>query len=256
MSSGRATSVSSAITARAVHVERVEVGAEVARHVGEPRVVEQHEDLVVLPPQLAQPLHRERLGSDHQAALGAPGADEAVQDQAGLDRLAEADLVGEQPAHRVGGGGPLRRRGAGAGRAGSARPGTSRGRSPRAARRGGARRGAAPGPRPGRGRAPPDVPRDRRARPWARSRRALSDAAPARSPRAATGRRSRTRPGPSGRRPRPRAPSRARGCARVASGRPRSTRSRAHCRRAPLTPPTAVGRLFRLRKLTRGRAAR
>ena len=33
-----------------------------------------------------------------------PRADEAVQDQAGLDRLAEADLVGEQPAHGVGGG--------------------------------------------------------------------------------------------------------------------------------------------------------
>ena len=34
----------------AVHVERIEVGAEVARHVGEARRVEQREHLVILPP--------------------------------------------------------------------------------------------------------------------------------------------------------------------------------------------------------------
>jgi hypothetical protein len=61
----------------------------------------QHEDLVILPPQLAEPLHGQRFGGDDQRALGAPRADEVVGDQTGLDRLAEAHLVGEQPAHRV-----------------------------------------------------------------------------------------------------------------------------------------------------------
>ena len=51
-----------------VDVERVEVGTVVPRDVGEPRLVEQHEDLVVLPPQLAQPLHGQGLGRDHQAS--------------------------------------------------------------------------------------------------------------------------------------------------------------------------------------------
>ena len=83
-------------------VERVEAGAVVARHVGEALVVEQHEDLVVLAPQLAEPLDRQGLGRDDEAALGAAGAQQAVQDEARLDRLAEADLVGEEPAHRVG----------------------------------------------------------------------------------------------------------------------------------------------------------
>ena len=86
-----------------VDVERVEAGTVIARHVGEPGVVEQHEDLVVLAPELAQPLDGQRLGSDHEAALGAAGPQQAAQDQAGLDRLAEADLVGEQPAHGVAG---------------------------------------------------------------------------------------------------------------------------------------------------------
>ncbi len=84
-----------------VGFEGVEAGAEVAHDIGEPRLVEQHEYLVVLAPQLAEPLDRERLGGDDQAALGAPRAHEAAQHQAGLDRLAEADLVGEQPAHGV-----------------------------------------------------------------------------------------------------------------------------------------------------------
>ena len=87
-----------------VDVEGVEVGAVVPRHVGEPGLVEQHEDLVVLPPQLAQPLHGQRLGRDHQAPLRASGADESAQDEAGLDRLAEPHLVGQQPAHGKGGG--------------------------------------------------------------------------------------------------------------------------------------------------------
>ena len=92
-----------------VDVEGVEVGAVVPRHVGEPRLVEQHEDLVVLPPQLAEPLDGQRLGRDHQAPLRASRPDEAAQDEAGLDRLAEADLVGQEPAHGVGGGRALGR---------------------------------------------------------------------------------------------------------------------------------------------------
>jgi hypothetical protein len=85
----------------AVHVERIEVGAEVARDVRQPVVVEKDEDLVVLPPQLAEPLHGQRLRRDDQGSLDAPGADEAIQDQAGLDRLAQADFVREEPAHGV-----------------------------------------------------------------------------------------------------------------------------------------------------------
>ena len=87
-----------------VDVEGVEVGAVVPRDVGQPGLVEQHEDLVVLPPQLAEPLHRQRLGRDHQAPLRPSRPDESAQDEAGLDRLAEPHLVGQQPAHGVGGG--------------------------------------------------------------------------------------------------------------------------------------------------------
>ena len=90
-----------------VDVEGVEVGAVVPRDVGQPGLVEQHEDLVVLPPQLAEPLHRQRLGRDHQAPLRPSRPDESAQDEAGLDRLAEPHLVGQQPAHGVGGGGAL-----------------------------------------------------------------------------------------------------------------------------------------------------
>jgi len=91
-----------------MHVEGVEVGAEVARDVGQTVVVEKGEDLVVLPPHLAQPLHGQGLGGDDQAALDAARAHEAVQDEAGLDGLAQADLVREEPAHGIGGAGPLR----------------------------------------------------------------------------------------------------------------------------------------------------
>ena len=62
----------------AVHVEGVEVGTEVARHVGQPRLVEEDEDLVVLPPQLAQPLHGQasrapRSGSARRAPCARAG---------------------------------------------------------------------------------------------------------------------------------------------------------------------------------------
>ena len=107
VSCGRATSVSSAITARRWTSNGLKSGPWSRATSSEPRLVEQDEDLVVLAPQLAQPLHGQRLGGDDQAALGAPRAQQAAQDQAGLDRLAEADLVGEQPAHRVAGRGAL-----------------------------------------------------------------------------------------------------------------------------------------------------
>ncbi len=92
-----------------VGVEGVEAGAVVPRHVGEAVVVEEDEHLVVLPPQLAQPLHGQGLRRHHEAALRAPRPHEVAQDQAGLDRLAEAHLVGQQPAYGIGGGGALRR---------------------------------------------------------------------------------------------------------------------------------------------------
>ena len=85
----------------AVDVERVETLAMVLDHVVQPLVVEQHEDLVVLAPQLAQPLESQRLGGHDERALGPAGVEEAVQDQARLDRLAEADLVRQQPAHGI-----------------------------------------------------------------------------------------------------------------------------------------------------------
>ena len=51
-----------------VHVERVEVGTEVARHVGEALRIEEREHLVVLPPELTQPLDGQRIRRDHEAA--------------------------------------------------------------------------------------------------------------------------------------------------------------------------------------------
>ena len=53
----------------AMRVEWVEAGAEVARDVGQAQRIEEREHLMVLAPQLAQPLHRQRLGHDDQAAL-------------------------------------------------------------------------------------------------------------------------------------------------------------------------------------------
>ena len=91
-----------------MHVERVEVGTEVARHVGEALRIEEREDLVVLAPELAQPLDGQGIRRDHEAALDFSGVHEPIQDQRRLDGLPEADLVGEQPAHRIAGARPLR----------------------------------------------------------------------------------------------------------------------------------------------------
>ena len=77
-------------------------------HVGEARVVEQREHLVILAPQLAEPLHGERFRRDDEAALDVPRVHQVVEDEARLDRLAEADFVGQQPAHRRAAGGALR----------------------------------------------------------------------------------------------------------------------------------------------------
>ena len=52
----------------AMQLERVEVVAEVFGHVGKAIRVEQREHLVILAPQLAEPLHGQRVGGDHQAA--------------------------------------------------------------------------------------------------------------------------------------------------------------------------------------------
>ena len=90
-----------------VQLEGVEPLTEVALDVGEAPIVEQREDLVILAPQLAQPLHGERGRRHHQAAFDLPSVDEMVEDQARLDGLAEPHFVREQPAHRVALRGPL-----------------------------------------------------------------------------------------------------------------------------------------------------
>ena len=91
----------------AMQLERVEVVAEIARHIGEAIRVEEREHLVILPPQLAQPLHRQGVGRHHQAARHFAHVDEPVQDERRLDGFSEAHFVGEQPADRIGGAGAL-----------------------------------------------------------------------------------------------------------------------------------------------------
>ena len=91
-----------------MHVEGVEVGTEVARHVGEALRIEEREHLVVLPPELAQPLDGQRIRRDDETAFDLPGVHEPIQDERGLDGLSEADFVGEQPAHRIAGARALR----------------------------------------------------------------------------------------------------------------------------------------------------
>ena len=100
VSSGRSISVSSAITARRWTSNGLKPApksrATSARRGG----VEQREHLVILAPQLAQPLHRQRLGRDDQAALDLLRVQQPVHDQRGFDRLAQPDFVGQQPPHR------------------------------------------------------------------------------------------------------------------------------------------------------------
>ena len=82
-----------------MNVERIETRTEVPLDVGQPRTVEQREDLVIFAPQLAQPLNRQRLGRRDEAALDPLRVQQPVHDQRRLDGLAEPDLVGQQPAY-------------------------------------------------------------------------------------------------------------------------------------------------------------
>ena len=75
---------------------------EVARDVGQARPIEKREGLVVFPPQLAEPLDGQRLWRDDEATLDLSGVHEAIQDQRRLNRLSEADFVGEEPPNRIG----------------------------------------------------------------------------------------------------------------------------------------------------------
>ena len=113
---------------------------------------EEREEGVELVEQLGQPLEGEVLGHDDEHALGEAELAQAGEDQARLDRLAEAHLVGEDEArHAVGedaaGGADLVRAARGRGRRG-ARPGSRRGAAPPGGRRGCAARKAPA--RPGR----------------------------------------------------------------------------------------------------------
>ncbi len=92
----------------AMELERVEVGAKIARHVGKTIRVEQREHLVVLSPQLAKPLDGQCVGRHHQAASHFSGVHELVQNERRLDGFPQTDFVRQQPANRIAGGGPLR----------------------------------------------------------------------------------------------------------------------------------------------------
>ena len=93
-------------------LERIKVVAKVPGDITQPLRIEQREDLVILSPQFAQPLHRQRLRRHHQTALdlfnhrslggGGLGMDQAIEDQRRLDGFTEADFVGQQPTNRVG----------------------------------------------------------------------------------------------------------------------------------------------------------
>jgi hypothetical protein len=85
-------------------VEGVEVGTEVARHVGEALRIEQREHLVVFAPELTEPLNGQHIWCDDEAAIDLPGVHQPVQDECGLDGLTETHFVSEQPPHRIAGG--------------------------------------------------------------------------------------------------------------------------------------------------------
>ena len=87
--------------------EGIEVVAEILRHVVQPLGVEQREDLVILPPEFAQPLHGQRVGRHHQTARDLARVDEPIEDERCLDGLAQSHFVGEQPSHGIGRAGVL-----------------------------------------------------------------------------------------------------------------------------------------------------
>ena len=116
-----------------MNVEGVEVGTEIARHVGEALRIEQREHLVVLAPELTEPLNGQDIGCDDETALDLPGVHEPIQDERGLDRLSRG------PLRRRAASAPDRwrsrvpRRGAGAETGGRVRRGTNPGRQLREA---------------------------------------------------------------------------------------------------------------------------
>ena len=67
-------------------------------------LVEEGEEEVEAAQEFDEPLVDERLGDEDEDALGAAGEVQAVEDEAGFDGFAEADLVGEEDAR----GGSLR----------------------------------------------------------------------------------------------------------------------------------------------------
>jgi len=84
-----------------VGLERIEAVTVVPLDVAQSRLVEEHEYLMVLAPQLAEPLHGQRVGRHDQCAVGPAGVQQMVEHETGLDGLAQPDLVGQQPAYRV-----------------------------------------------------------------------------------------------------------------------------------------------------------
>jgi hypothetical protein len=82
-----------------MHVERIEVVAEIARDIRKARPVEQRERLVILPPEFAEPLDRQGLRRDDEATFDFAGVHEPIEDESGFDRLSKAHFIGQQPAH-------------------------------------------------------------------------------------------------------------------------------------------------------------
>ena len=92
----------------AMHVEGIELRTEIARHVGEALRIEEGEHLVVLSPELTQPLDGQSIRYDDQTAIDLSSVHEPIQDERGLYGLAETNFVGEQPTHGIAGARPLR----------------------------------------------------------------------------------------------------------------------------------------------------
>ena len=88
-------------------VEGIEACTKIALRVGEALRVEECEDLVILPPEFAQPLDRQRIRRDDEAALDLSGMHQSIQDERRFDGLAQTDLVGEQPSHWIRGARPF-----------------------------------------------------------------------------------------------------------------------------------------------------
>jgi hypothetical protein len=85
----------------AVDVERIEVLSLVSGDVIDSLVVDQHKDLMMLTPELTEPLYCQSFGRNHQHPFRSASVDQAVHDQAGFDGLAEPDAISQQPAHRL-----------------------------------------------------------------------------------------------------------------------------------------------------------